>query len=54
MLVVSIFLVSGLLLPGHYATERPGVERLAMQLQSRFPELCVWASRREQDPLQWA
>jgi dinuclear metal center YbgI/SA1388 family protein len=40
-----------LVLPGHYATERIGVEELAGQLQARFPEVSVWASRREQDPL---
>jgi dinuclear metal center YbgI/SA1388 family protein len=40
-----------LVLPGHYATERIGVEGLAGQLQARFPQVSVWASRREQDPL---
>ncbi len=40
-----------LVLPGHYATERIGVEELAGQLQTRFPQVSVWASRREQDPL---
>jgi putative NIF3 family GTP cyclohydrolase 1 type 2 len=40
-----------LVLPGHYATERGGVEHLAQQLQARWPELEVWASRREQDPV---
>lgn len=43
----------GLVLPGHYATERPGVERLARLLQGRFPDLTAWASRVEVDPLQW-
>jgi dinuclear metal center YbgI/SA1388 family protein len=42
-----------LLLPGHHATERLGVEELAGQLQQRWPEVEVWASRRESDPLQW-
>jgi dinuclear metal center YbgI/SA1388 family protein len=41
----------GLLLPGHYATERPGMEELAQRLQRRFPSIPVWASRREADPL---
>lgn len=41
-----------LLLPGHYATERCGIEELAVTLQQRFAELEVWASRRERDPLQ--
>jgi dinuclear metal center YbgI/SA1388 family protein len=43
----------GLLLPGHYATERPGIEALATRLQQQFPALKVWASQREQDPGQW-
>ena len=42
-----------LLLPGHYATERPGVEELAARLQAKWPELQVWASRQEHDPLHW-
>jgi dinuclear metal center YbgI/SA1388 family protein len=42
-----------LLLPGHYATERLGVEELAARLQQRWPALQVWASRREGDPVQW-
>jgi dinuclear metal center YbgI/SA1388 family protein len=40
-----------LVLPGHYATERCGVEALAALLQRQFPSLCVWASRRECEPL---
>jgi dinuclear metal center YbgI/SA1388 family protein len=40
-----------LILPGHHATERPGVEVLAAQIQRAFPSLGVWASRREKDPL---
>jgi dinuclear metal center YbgI/SA1388 family protein len=40
-----------LILPGHYATERPGVEDLAARLGEAFPGLTVWASRRETDPL---
>jgi hypothetical protein len=39
------------ILPGHYATERPGVEDLATRLALQFPDLQVWASRREADPL---
>jgi dinuclear metal center YbgI/SA1388 family protein len=42
-----------LLLPGHYATERCGVEELAARLQEKWPELQVWASQREQDPVGW-
>jgi dinuclear metal center YbgI/SA1388 family protein len=40
-----------LVLPGHYATERPGIEDLAGRLQRQWPELYVWASRRECDPI---
>ncbi len=41
----------GLILPGHYATERPAVEELAARLAREFPAATVWASRRERDPL---
>jgi dinuclear metal center YbgI/SA1388 family protein len=40
----------GVLLPGHYATERPGVEDLAGRLAEAFAAT-VWASRAERDPL---
>jgi dinuclear metal center YbgI/SA1388 family protein len=43
----------GLLLPGHYASERFAVENLAGVLAERFPELTVWASRKERDPIRW-
>ena len=43
----------GLLLPGHFASERFAVECLADVLAERFPELEIWASRRERDPLRW-
>jgi dinuclear metal center YbgI/SA1388 family protein len=39
-----------LVVAGHYATERPGVEHLAQRLQAAFPQLHVWASREETDP----
>lgn len=42
-----------LLLPGHFASERFGVEALVDVIQSIFPRLTVWASRQEQDPLRW-
>ena len=42
-----------LLLPGHYATERLGMEELAVRLQKQWPKLQIWASRREQDPVHW-
>ncbi|WZO99558.1 Nif3-like dinuclear metal center hexameric protein [Isosphaeraceae bacterium EP7] len=41
----------GLVLPGHHATERPGVEDLAVALEMAFTSLDVWASRRETDPV---
>jgi dinuclear metal center YbgI/SA1388 family protein len=41
----------GVLLPGHYATERFGMEELAKRLQTQFPKVKVWPSRRERDPL---
>ncbi len=40
-----------LVLPGHYATERIGVEDLARRLKGQWPGVTVWASRREHDPL---
>jgi dinuclear metal center YbgI/SA1388 family protein len=43
-----------LLLPGHFASERFAVETLAGRLAAQFPELTVWASRQERDPLRWA
>lgn len=42
-----------LLVPGHYATERPAVEWLAGELGEEFPSLHCEASRRESDPLVW-
>ena len=42
-----------MLLPGHYASERFAVESLAESLGRHFPELVVWASQKEADPLQW-
>jgi dinuclear metal center YbgI/SA1388 family protein len=41
----------GVVLPGHHATERPGVEDLAERLAKEFPGATVWASRRETDPV---
>jgi putative NIF3 family GTP cyclohydrolase 1 type 2 len=41
----------GLILAGHHATERPGVEDLAGRLAEAFTGLEVWPSRRERDPL---
>ena len=42
-----------LLLVGHYASERFGVERLAEAIALQFAGLRVWPSRDERDPLVW-
>ncbi|WP_437202652.1 Nif3-like dinuclear metal center hexameric protein [Planctomicrobium sp. SH664] len=44
----------GLVVAGHYATERPGIEWLAARLQREFPRVKVWASEVERNPLQWS
>lgn len=44
----------GMILPGHYATERPAMESLARQLAAEFPDISVIASESESDPVQWA
>lgn len=41
----------GLIVAGHHATERPGVEDLASRLAAEFPWVEVWPSRTEADPL---
>ncbi len=41
----------GLILAGHHATERPGVEDLAARIADRFAGLVAWPSRSERDPL---
>lgn len=41
-----------LIVAGHHATERPGVEDLAGRIAHAFPGLSAWASRQEIDPLQ--
>jgi dinuclear metal center YbgI/SA1388 family protein len=43
----------GLLLPGHFASERFALECLAGVLAEKFPTLEIWPSRREQDPIWW-
>lgn len=43
-----------LVLPGHYPTERPAMESLSRRLSDQFPDLTVWASDLETDPVQWA
>ena len=42
-----------LILPGHFATERPAMEQLVKVLQSRFAALVVQASDSEYDPVQF-
>jgi dinuclear metal center YbgI/SA1388 family protein len=42
-----------LCLPGHHATERFAMEGLAEQLRQQWPDLEVWASKREADPVSW-
>ncbi len=41
----------GLVLPGHYASERPAVEGLAERLAKDVPGVTAWASVWERDPL---
>ncbi len=41
----------GLLLPGHFASERFAMERLASELALVFPQLEIWCAERERDPL---
>jgi dinuclear metal center YbgI/SA1388 family protein len=41
----------GLLLPGHFASERFAMECLADVLARQFPDVQVWASRKEKDPI---
>lgn len=40
-----------LILPGHYASERFALEQLADWLTQELPDLTIWASREEADPL---
>ncbi len=42
----------GLIVAGHHATERLGVEDLARRIGEAFPDLGVWPSRTEADPFQ--
>ncbi len=43
----------GMLLPGHFASERFAVEMLADVLSQEFADLVIWASQHESDPLAW-
>jgi dinuclear metal center YbgI/SA1388 family protein len=41
----------GLILCGHFASERFAMEQLASELAQKFPDVKVWASRDERDPI---
>jgi putative NIF3 family GTP cyclohydrolase 1 type 2 len=43
-----------LVLPGHYATERIGIEVLTDIIRKSFPQLDIDSSNAERDPLEWA
>ncbi|MGQ9606180.1 MAG: Nif3-like dinuclear metal center hexameric protein [Thermogutta sp.] len=43
----------GLLMVGHYASERFAMEHLAGMLQEQFPQVEVWAASAEADPIRW-
>jgi dinuclear metal center YbgI/SA1388 family protein len=43
-----------LVLPGHYATERPAVEQLAMRIGAHFSDIVCAPSTQEHDPVQWS
>jgi dinuclear metal center YbgI/SA1388 family protein len=43
----------GVILAGHFASERFAVEQLSTVLAETFPDLEVWASKQERDPLHW-
>lgn len=43
----------GMVLLGHYASERPAMEMLAGRLAEQFSDLTVWASVEETDPITW-
>ena len=43
----------GLVLAGHFASERFALEALAEVLANQFRDTKVWASRAERDPIQW-
>jgi dinuclear metal center YbgI/SA1388 family protein len=43
----------GLVLSGHFASERFALDSLAAMLAGQFPGVEVWASRQERDPLKW-
>ncbi|MBC7354020.1 MAG: Nif3-like dinuclear metal center hexameric protein [Thermogutta sp.] len=51
--VEAEFLGVGLCMIGHYQSERLGVEYLAHLLRERFPQVEIWASQSECDPIRW-
>ena len=42
-----------MVLPGHYATERPAMENLVTILGQQFSDLTIWSSDDEYDPVRW-
>lgn len=42
-----------LLLPGHFASERFACEQLAQAIRRSFPQLHIWPSNAERDPVRW-
>lgn len=44
----------GLIVAGHYASERFAMERMAELIQAKFEEIHVWVSKREADPIKFA
>ena len=44
---------SACLLPGHFASERFALDRWPRLLARQFPDIEVWASRQERDPVRW-
>src|SRR5262249_13541430 len=36
---------------GHYASERFAMEKLALRLAASFPQILIWASKTEEDPI---
>ena len=42
-----------LVLLGHHTSERFAVEDLSGRLAEKFPDMEVWASKQESDPLIW-
>ncbi len=43
-----------LVLPGHFASERFSLETLAQQLQTKYQDVEIWASKCEADPVRFA